>query len=363
MQNDSNDVGSEESSSDEISNYYCTRPITGADHPAHQAIFICETCKLPPSKPSTHAPSHGDHNMIEEEYGGNQALPSCICQSCATICHSGHDVYYVGVGPCTCDCPYLVNSAVDDNHGNDHECLLADHSEREARKLGFGTDGPRKLNEPIPLQIPPVATLLPLASVVEGNHDDIEREAEKMNSAQKEEDELNQWMSNVCIDCNASLGGYTFGSFTIPNLNRTTLIEGKDQDICQSLIRQIEILAAHSRDTFWVPIEDDDHAESDVNGSNGVVGNDKWCDLELLAREIYKRHVQSYNLHTAKSDEERAIPHGDVNKGGAEWWVQVKPAGSSRAPVDLHYDKDEVLAETFGLGSFPHTFHCNIPHR
>ena len=34
-------------------------------------------------------------------------------------------------------------------------------------------------------------------------------------------------------------------------------------------------------------------------------------------------------------------------------WVQVKPAGTSRAPVDLHYDKDELLAEKFALGSFP----------
>ena len=33
--------------------------------------------------------------------------------------------------------------------------------------------------------------------------------------------------------------------------------------------------------------------------------------------------------------------------------MQVKPAGSTSAPVDLHYDKDESLAERFGLGSFP----------
>ena len=33
--------------------------------------------------------------------------------------------------------------------------------------------------------------------------------------------------------------------------------------------------------------------------------------------------------------------------------MQVKPAGISRAAVDLHYDKDDVLAKTFGLGLVP----------
>jgi len=349
VEDGSNDDSSEESSSYEIEDYYCTRPITGADHPAHQAIFICDTCKLLPPKRCTDVPSHGEHSI---EKDGEENLPSCICQSCATICHSGHDVFYVGVGPCTCDCPSLVNPAAEDNCRNKHECLLAEHSEREARKLGFGSDTARKLNEQIPLQIPPVATLLPLASILEGNHDYICDEAEKIKTSQKEEDNLNQWMSNVCIDCNATLGGYTFGSFTILNLTNTSMIDGKDQDLCQILIHQTEILAAQSRDTFWMPIEDDENAEGDGNGNNGV-GQRQWCDLELLAREIYKRHVQFYNLHTLKSDETNATLHGEDKKGGAEWWVQVKPAGSSRAPVDLHYDKDEVLAETFSLGSFP----------
>eukprot|EP00586_Coscinodiscus_wailesii_P002830 CAMPEP_0172479298 /NCGR_PEP_ID=MMETSP1066-20121228/3842_1 /TAXON_ID=671091 /ORGANISM="Coscinodiscus wailesii, Strain CCMP2513" /LENGTH=243 /DNA_ID=CAMNT_0013239671 /DNA_START=298 /DNA_END=1030 /DNA_ORIENTATION=- len=34
---------------------------------------------------------------------------------------------------------------------------------------------------------------------------------------------------------------------------------------------------------------------------------------------------------------------------GAEWWLQTRPEG-----VDIHYDKDETLAETFGPGSFPY---------
>jgi len=67
--------------------------------------------------------------------------------------------------------------------------------------------------------------------------------------------------------------------------------------------------------------------------------------------------MQSYSLQTDDATDENdvdATSRKTVSSGGgAEWWVQVKPAGTSRAPVDLHYDKDEVLAETFGLGSFP----------
>lgn len=48
--------------------------------------------------------------------------------------------------------------------------------------------------------------------------------------------------------------------------------------------------------------------------------------------------------------------------GGAEWWIQVKKNlastgdgkdASGSDAVDLHYDKDEELAEKYGLGAFP----------
>jgi hypothetical protein len=43
----------------------------------------------------------------------------------------------------------------------------------------------------------------------------------------------------------------------------------------------------------------------------------------------------------------------DRASSGAEFWTQVKDPASDAAGVDLHYDKDEALAEAFGLGVFP----------
>lgn len=67
-----------------------------------------------------------------------------------------------------------------------------------------------------------------------------------------------------------------------------------------------------------------------------------------MAWRIFEQHKALYNL--------------DIQQGGgAEWWIQVKTNLSSAnqkevsgsEAVDLHYDKDEELAEKYGLGSFP----------
>ncbi|EJK71038.1 hypothetical protein THAOC_07556 [Thalassiosira oceanica] len=65
---------------------FCTSAITGTDHPAHQPIYVCTAC-VPPSP---------------------DELPPCVCEACANIIGDHHDVDFVGVGPCTCDCPSLV---------------------------------------------------------------------------------------------------------------------------------------------------------------------------------------------------------------------------------------------------------------
>ncbi len=110
-----------------------------------------------------------------------------------------------------------------------------------------------------------------------------------------------------------------------------SLIEGKE--VADRLQLQTQTLVKHSKETFWVdpsidPIE--------------------LSELELLAWTILNGHCQRYSL-----------------KGcGAEWWVQVKNVSSQRSngdrmvdntseAVDLHYDKDETIAEKFGIGVFP----------
>ena len=114
----------------------CTRAITGSTYPAFQSIFVCETC-----------------------HPSEDALPKCICESCADVCHGGHDVTFVGVGPCTCDCDgnagddYDIGGGVLVAGGEGQVCLLANKSTIEARRLGFVAPG--VLNMPLP---PPVSS-------------------------------------------------------------------------------------------------------------------------------------------------------------------------------------------------------------
>lgn len=96
-----------------------------------------------------------------------------------------------------------------------------------------------------------------------------------------------------------------------------------DQDVCSRLIQQAIALAEFPRDTFWI--------SGDHNGQD-------LCELEQLALAIFQKHAAM-----------RCVE----NLSGAEWWVQIKDLASENAAVDLHYDKDENLAEKFGLGSFP----------
>ncbi|KAL7537665.1 hypothetical protein ACHAXR_011376 [Thalassiosira sp. AJA248-18] len=317
----------------------CTGAITGLDYPTHQPIFVCDTCLL----------FENDGGGDDDDDNNKQPLPSCICQSCAETCHEGHEVYLVGVGSCTCDCPFMVSSNGNDDDGGveAHKCKLAVHSGEEAQRLGFTQL--RSLNVPIPLKVPPLLSESS-TSFADAPNNDVNDDDEKEDNNKEEngrvanenvEDGISQSMSNVCIECHSSMGGYTYASYTLP-----TLVDDGGE-LCHNLIRQAEVLTDCSHDTFWVPDDDDTGNEE----GNGKGGSKQWCDLELLAKQIYNRHVQSFSLQTKPNNETTGTTNPAA--GGAEWWVQVKPAGMSRAPVDLHYDKDEVLAEKFGLGSFP----------
>jgi hypothetical protein len=114
-----------------------------------------------------------------------------------------------------------------------------------------------------------------------------------------------------------------------------------DVTMCNVLIQQASDLANESKETFWL----------DPN-----IQDDQLSILEQLARQIYQYHKFTYQISSS---------------GGAEWWVQVKTIeqasrtadttttsllftpGNPTEAVDLHYDKDEQLAEFFDLGSFP----------
>ena len=102
------------------------------------------------------------------------------------------------------------------------------------------------------------------------------------------------------------------------------------QDAIKSdlLVKQAQELIEHSKETFW------------VDKSSSTSPN--LCVFEQLAWSIYQRHVQNYESL-----------HGISQHGGAEWWVQVKDSNDKGSAIDLHYDKDEALAESFGIGSFP----------
>lgn len=109
--------------------------------------------------------------------------------------------------------------------------------------------------------------------------------------------------------------------------------------------KQAIVLAKESKETFWISAAVVEDVASDTN--------DVLCPLEVLAWKILQFYNQKYFADSS-------------NCGflGAEWWVQVKPVATSTAndtepaseagaAIDLHYDKDEALAETFQLGRFP----------
>ena len=119
---------------------------------------------------------------------------------------------------------------------------------------------------------------------------------------------------------------YIMDAFQIQELQSNT-------KLCRNLVEQASELVTHSKDTFWLDHHQDPHS---------------WCDLEQMAWRIYEQHKDHYHLGNCSLDA----------GGGAEWWVQVKTTDpesqqNGAEAVDLHYDKDESLAEKFGLGSFP----------
>ena len=327
----------------------CTRAITGNVYPTHQPIYICDTCQL--YKAKDEGDSSNASTGQEEEM--DEPLPSCICQSCALNCHNGHDVSFVGIGPSTCDCLDMVNNNnlghenVGSGEQQQHLCQLVELSDLVAQRLGFTEL--RLLNHPLEAKkVPPLLHPMPVAN--ERSDDGTGNEVNDTIKNATLHGDTSQQLSYLCLDCSSTLAGYTYASYTLPGLlENNNGDDNNDNGICQHLIRQAELLIDFSKETFWIP--------HDKMNCDDINGDYEWCDLEVLAMQIYKQHVQSYSLQASSTiieeDADNITKSGTTaESGGLEWWVQVKPAGS-REPVKLHYDKDEVLAETFGLGSFP----------
>jgi hypothetical protein len=101
---------------------------------------------------------------------------------------------------------------------------------------------------------------------------------------------------------------------TFPNI-------GEDGHVVE-LAKQCKILASLSKNTFWVQRDSTPRTV-----------------LEKLALDIYNYHMKNNGL----LDRNPA-------SGGCEFWVQVKPTSKG---VDMHYDKDEEIAELMGIGVYP----------
>ena len=105
-------------------------------------------------------------------------------------------------------------------------------------------------------------------------------------------------------------------AFEIPALS--------DPEMSSLLVEHAQELIQHTKETHWID-----------NKSNL---NDL-CPLESLAWRIYQHHVNRYIKPTPAEQ--------SSSQGGSEWWVQVKDTSGSATAIDLHYDKDEALAESF----------------
>jgi hypothetical protein len=300
---------------------HCTYAVTG-NTPTFQAIFVCHAC----------CKDNDDDDAKKE--------PLCICQACAEACHADHEdqVEYIGMGPCYCDCNQLGDC-----------CILA-KSNLEAERLGMYPKSLKEQEEMIHNN-----TIL---TSINSERDDTCHE-QKQDPPQQDCEKFVQDVYRIPLLLE-QLAVSVRGEQETPETEDITSTTSRT--VTDLLIEQAHELIQHSKETHWV--DQSMFHEKDKNVMT-------LSPLERLAWSIFQRHAQHYKLTPSSG-------------GGAEWWVQVKPANSSRTittsakghtrsgasgmdktinnnhnpqqgdqAIDLHYDKDEALAESFGLGLFP----------
>lgn len=226
----------------------------------------------------------------ENDHEGGEAMPLCICNNCAEQCHEDFGHEVEYYGRGPCYCD--CSSFHNDKGEDGCSCILQAASTEAALKLGINTERISKIGDN------------------ESDNNGLENNHHLLEESKSEQ-----------------LGfPFLFDVLTIPSL-----LPNESISPCDRLIDQAIELIKHSTDTHWIP--------------HGKENCDKLCQFEKLAYSIFQRHVDTYRLSDKIGPD-----------GGIEWWVQVKnmsKGDSKEAPIDLHYDKDEELAEKFDIGSFP----------
>jgi len=254
----------------------CTFFATGSC-PVFQPIYICKTC----CPCSFETPN----------------ITACICEACSQHCHAtlGHEIDFVGVGPCFCDCSKISITSQDLCKS---PCTLEHVSKQAAMSLGISSSTFNGLN----VSLPPPPSRKPVMD----------------NMAQVENPQPEQKPHAHVIE----EFPFHIGSFILPII--------RDNNPLRSCLKYESLeLVKHTTDTHWLPRQYLIHEPTDLS------------QLELLALKIFQYHVMSNHLSEFLSEE-----------SGCEWWIQIKDIQKNEA-LDLHYDKDEELASVFSLGSFP----------
>jgi hypothetical protein len=228
---------------------------------------------------------------LDCQVGESQGMENhCICEACANSCHANHDVEYIGMGPSTCDC--RVNFA----------CCLIESSSKRAEELLLGVQDTTSTSD---------------LDVTTDNNNQLEINVQPLISPRE-----------IIMDERTNfIEAKTYRILDLIECNQPDNQCGLHSQLTNGAIELVQFCR---HDTFWIP-----------RSHNG----EGLCILEKLALSTMMQHESTHNLE-------------DVS--GAEWWVQVKETQQSeclefdrKASIDLHYDKDESLAEEFGLGSFP----------
>lgn len=269
----------------------CTFAVTGPK-PHFQAIYLCHTCSKSTS-----------HGQDENE----QLMPLCVCYNCAENCHEakGHDIEFVGDGPAYCDCTSFANAGTSTGACNPSfspcGCVLLEKSREVAIALNIRkNDGAICSDLAVNVELP---------------------------------------------DNDGNDFPFVCDVYDIPQLRP-----------CDRLVEQALELVKHSKDTHWVSLQathGKGGQKQDASFKDETENLYDLCELEILACSIFQRHVDAYNLMSYVDNKSHDF--------GVEWWVQVKETGDqidkdvakSNEAIDLHYDKDEELAASFDIGSFP----------